>query len=275
MVKFSIITCTFNASDVIERTLESVFRQSYRNVEHIIIDGCSRDDTMEKVMRQEAKVREMDDGLDSQKAAADGKAAYSMVVVSEPDRGLYDAMNKGIARAKGDYLVFLNAGDKFYCEDTLLLLAEKIEEAVAKDGGKMPGVVYGDTDIVDDEGRFLHKRRLSPPERLTWRSFQDGMLVCHQSFYARTDIAKCCPYDLTYRLSADVDWCIRVMKKAEEEGLPLLNTHQTLTAYLDGGMSVKNHRASLIERFNIMRRHYGLFTTIKQHVWFALGRYSI
>lgn len=269
MVKFSIITCTFNASDVIERTLESVFRQSYRNVEHIIIDGCSRDDTMEKVMRQEAKVREMDGGLDSQKAAADGKAAYSMVVVSEPDRGLYDAMNKGIARAKGDYLVFLNAGDKFYCEDTLLLLAEKIEEAVAKDGGRMPGVVYGDTDIVDDEGRFLHKRRLSPPERLTWRSFQDGMLVCHQSFYARTDIAKCCPYDLTYRLSADVDWCIRVMKKAEEEGLPLLNTHQTLTAYLDGGMSVKNHRASLIERFNIMRRHYGLFTTVAKHVGFV------
>lgn len=269
MVKFSIITCTFNASDVIERTLESVFRQSYRNVEHIIIDGCSRDDTMEKVMRQEAKVREMDGGLDSQKAAADGKAAYSMVVVSEPDRGLYDAMNKGIARAKGDYLVFLNAGDKFYCEDTLLLLAEKIEEAVAKDGGKMPGVVYGDTDIVDDEGRFLHKRRLSPPERLTWRSFQNGMLVCHQSFYAKTDIAKCCLYDLTYRLSADVDWCIRVMKKAEEEGLPLLNTHQTLTAYLDGGMSVKNHRASLIERFNIMRRHYGLFTTVAKHVGFV------
>lgn len=275
MVKFSIITCTFNASDVIERTLESVFRQSYRNVEHIIIDGCSKDDTMEKVMRQEAKVREMDGGLDRQKTAADGKAVYSMVVVSEPDRGLYDAMNKGIARAKGDYLVFLNAGDKFYCEDTLLLLAEKIEEAVTKDGGKIPGVVYGDTDIVDDEGRFLHKRRLSPPEHLTWQSFKDGMLVCHQSFYVRTDIAKRCSYDLTYRFSADVDWCIRVMKKADREGIPLLNTHQTLTAYLDGGMSVKNHRASLIERFKIMCRHYGLLTTVKQHVWFALGRRSI
>lgn len=83
-----------------------------------------------------------------------------------------------------------------------------------------PAVVYGDTDIVDNEGRFLYHRRLQPPEKLTWKSFRQGMLVCHQSFYARSDIAKANRYDLKYRHSADVKWCIEVMKEADRRRWP-------------------------------------------------------
>ena len=108
-------------------------------------------------------------------------------------------MNKSIDRATGDYLVFMNAGDTFPTADTL----EYVEGCVGE-GEVLPGVLYGDTDIVDEMGHFLRHRRLAPPKKLTWRSFIWGMLVCHQSFYARTDIAREIHYDLHYRYSADV-----------------------------------------------------------------------
>ena len=174
-------------------------------------------------------------------------------------------MNKGIQKATGDYLVFLNAGDVFPSPDTLELVASSVG-----DGEELPGVLYGNTDIVDDEGHFLRHRRLQPPERLTWRSFRQGMLVCHQAFYARTDLAKANPYNMQYRFSADVDWCIRVMKAAERQGLPLRNVEAVVVNYLDGGMTVKNHRASLRERFRLMRHHYGLLPTLAMHAWFVL-----
>ncbi len=88
------------------------------------------------------------------------------------------------------------------------------------------------------------------------------MLVCHQSFYARTDLAKAIHYNLSYRYSADVDWCIRIMKEAASRHLPLRNVGAVITHYLDGGMSVLNHRASLRERFHVMRTHYGLLTAL-------------
>lgn len=246
MIYFTIITCTYDASKYIDRTLESVQEQSYPHIEHFIIDGVSKDDTVKK----------------AQTYAYDSR--YPVIVKSEPDNGLYDAMNKGIQLAKGDYIIFLNAGDVFQEEDTLTCIAEQLK------GKSLPGVIYGDTDIVDEKGNFIRKRRLSPPEKLSWESFKEGMLVCHQAFYARNDIARQVPYDLSYKYSADVDWCIRIMKEAEKQGLELWNTHKTLCSYLEGGMTQKSHRASLIERFKIMSNHYGTLTTICQHLWFVV-----
>ena len=252
MIKFTIVTCTFNAEHELQRTLDSVFRQSYADVEHLILDGLSRDRSVE--MAQTYKQR-----------SDEARTGHEVVVCSERDSGLYDAMNKGIARATGDYIVFLNAGDTFPSEATLEHIAHSIG-----DGEALPGVIYGDTDIVNDEGRFLRHRRLQPPAKLTWRSFRNGMLVCHQAFYALTTLAKDNPYNLNYRFSADVDWCIRVMKEAERRHLMLKNVDEVVVNYLDGGMTEKNHRASLRERFSIMRRHYGLPLTLIMHVWFAV-----
>jgi len=94
------------------------------------------------------------------------------------------------------------------------------------------------------------------------------MLVCHQAFYARTDLAKRNLYDLSYRFSADVDWCIRVMKEAERQGLPLKYVGMVVVNYLDGGLTTKNHRRSLRERFQVMSHHYGLPMTLWKHFTF-------
>lgn len=252
MIKFTIITCTYNAERVLQRTLDSVKKQTYCNIEHIIMDGGSSDKTLSMVRAYQHKISK-------------GENAHDIVVVSEPDRGLYDAMNKSIDRATGDYLVFLNAGDVFPSAETLEYVAGCVGE-----GETLPGVLYGDTDIVDASGHFLRHRRLQPPARLSWRSFRWGMLVCHQSFYARTDLAKAIHYNLSYRYSADVDWCIRVMKESARLHLPLRNVGAVITHYLDGGMSVQNHRASLRERFEVMRTHYGLLITLFVHAWFVV-----
>lgn len=242
-MKISIITVTYNAASVLKRTLDSVKAQSWQQIEHLIIDGASKDETISMAETYKAQ------------------CPYEVVILSEPDKGLYDAMNKGLRLATGDYLVFLNAGDTLHAADTL--------ETIVRLAQPLPGVLYGDTAITDEQGNFLHLRRLRPPKKLSWKSFRQGMLVCHQAFYALTDIAKNLPYDPRYRYSADVDWCIRVMKEAQKRQLPLVNTQAILADYQEEGQTTIHHRDSLKERFDVMRRHYGLFTTVIMHVWFV------
>jgi hypothetical protein len=169
-------------------------------------------------------------------------------------------MNKGIRMATGDYLCFLNAGDELHENETLQKIVYTLK------GKELPDVIYGETAIVDEEGHFLHMRRLSTPEHLHWKSFKEGMLVCHQAFIARRELALANPYDLRYRFSADFDWCIRIMKQSKY----LHNTHLTLIDYLNEGMTTQNHKASLKERFRIMTKHYGWISTILHHGWFVI-----
>ena len=236
--KFSIITVTYNAASVITPTLQSIAAQSYRNFEFLLIDGGSSDNTVEIVRNSGVEIA---------------------VLVSERDKGLYDAMNKGIARATGDYLCFLNAGDSFHTPDVL----EKMVASIA-DREQLPDILYGETSEVNEERQFVRMRRLQAPEKLDWRSFRNGMLVCHQAFFAKREIAP--SYDLTYRLSADVDWCIRVMKVSKD----IVNTHIIIVDYLQNGLSLQHHRASLKERFWIMSKHYGLLPTVGRHLWFII-----
>lgn len=254
MITFSVVTITYNAAPVLQATLDSVLMQDYPHVEHLIIDGASTDETVQVA-----------ESYRQQSAETDNE--HVVRIQSEPDNGLYDAMNKGLRLATGDYVVFLNAGDRFPAADTLdrVVLA-----AVVGDGEEHPAVLFGDTDIIDEKGNFLCHRRLSPPERLTWRSFRYGMLVCHQAFYARTDIARLLPYDTAYRYSADVDWCIRVMKEGEQRGLLLRNIHAVVADYVQEGQTTLHHKESLRERFDVMRRHYGLLQTVLLHAWFAV-----
>lgn len=237
--KFSIITVTYNAGKVLEDTIQSVVFQTYRNVEYIIVDGGSTDNTLDVVHKYQERISK---------------------VISEPDKGLYDAMNKGIRMATGDYLCFLNAGDELHENETLQNIVYTLK------GKELPDVIYGETAIVDEEGHFLHMRRLSTPEHLHWKSFKEGMLVCHQAFLTRRELALANPYDLRYRFSADFDWCIRIMKQSKN----LHNTHLTLIDYLNEGMTTQNHKASLKERFRIMTKHYGWISTILHHGWFVI-----
>ena len=167
-------------------------------------------------------------------------------------------MNKGMRLATGDYLCFLNAGDSFHEDDTLQSIAHSLT------GSALPDVIYGQTELVDSEGHFVRMRRLSAPEHLNWKSFRQGMLVCHQAFFAKRALAE--PYDLRYRFSADFDCCIRVMKRSQT----LHNTRLTLIDYLEEGMTTRNRRASLRERFRIMVKHYGWVSTVLHHAWFVV-----
>ena len=232
---FSIITVTYNAASVLRPTLESVKEQTFHDYEYLVIDGASSDNTLALV-----------------EAAGIGNS----VVYSEPDKGLYDAMNKAIDRAKGQYLIFLNAGDAFANAHTLELIAE-----TAHDGAD---VIYGQTQLVDNDRKVVGMRHLTAPKSLDWKSFKDGMLVCHQAFVARREL---CPhYDLNYRFSADYDWCIKVLKQCRSTAYV---GDTPIISFLTDGLTTKNHKKSLGERYRIMCHYYGTLPTMLRHVRFA------
>jgi len=256
MTKFSIVTITYNAEKVVERTLQSVLHQTYEGVEHLIIDGASTDATLQLV--------------EAYKAESDASGlGHKVIIKSEPDQGIYDAMNKGLTQASGDYILYMNAGDFFPADNTLEEIVHRCHlNELPSDS--LPAVLYGNTDIVDSEGHYLRPRRLQPPKKLTWRSFRHGMLVCHQAFYARTDIAKNLQYNTQYHYSADVDWCIRVMHEGERMGLPFYNINMVVANYTEEGATTQHHKESLKERYQVMCHHYGKVSTFFMHCWFAV-----
>ena len=253
MIKITYVTITYQAAKVLQRTLDSVLEQDYPEITHLIIDGASTDGTIDLV----------NDYIERSNAAENG---HKVLLMSEPDKGIYDAMNKGLRSLDGDYVCFLNAGDFLPVSD----IASTINSRLSILNSQLPAVLYGDTDIVDGEGHFLHHRRLAPPENLTWKSFRHGMLVCHQAFYARTDFAIATPYNQKYRYSADVDWCIRIMKAAAKENVPLLNLHMVVANYTEEGQTTIHHRESLLERYRVMESHYGRLQTFFMHCWFVV-----
>lgn len=245
----TIITVTFQAEKFLGRTLYSVDRalSNVKNpslVEYLIIDGGSSDQTL---------------------SIASQYSHFVSRVISEKDKGLYDAMNKGLRLASGKYLWFLNAGDEAYDDHTLQNLLSSLEGGAA--------VYYSDAMMVRENGTEVGLRSRFTPHTLAanlhWQDFALGMKVCHQAFIARKNIAPFYEYE---NLSADVDWEIECLKRAEEvKFLPFI-----LCRYLLGGLSVKNHRRSLIDRYKVLKRHFGLVPTLFNHLrifwrgyWFA------
>lgn len=234
---FSIITVCYNSADGLERTVVSVDSQTCGLYEHIIIDGASTDRTPQVL------------------AACAGSRR---VIVSEPDKGIYDAMNKGLGRARGEYLIFMNAGDTFHGPDTLQLYADLIAE------NDRPGILYGQTVLVDAAGREIGERHLTAPEQLTLQSFREGMLVCHQAMAVLRRIAPL--YDVRYRFSADFEWVIRCLQHSRRN----VYTGCVTCNYLHEGATTAHRRESLIERFKIMCHYYGLVPTALRHLRFAV-----
>lgn len=237
----SVITIVYNNVNDIERTMRSVLNQTYPRIEYIIIDGASTDGTKELVGRYEKQISKF---------------------VSEKDQGIYDAMNKGLALAAGDYVLFMNSGDEIYAADTVEKVFNTEPEA---------DIYYGETEMYDAGGNNLGRRRHQAPEQFTWRSFKFGMSISHQAIYIKRSLAE--RYDLNYSLSSDIDWIIKAAKKA----LKIVNTRMIIAKYLVGGMSKKRHRQSLRERFDIFTKHYGLIPNVLNHfvIAFRLAAYYI
>jgi glycosyltransferase involved in cell wall biosynthesis len=234
MTKISIITVVFNSEKYIRRTIESVVVQDYPALEYIIIDGNSKDSTMQIVAEYRDRIAH---------------------IVSEPDKGLYDAMNKGLRLATGDYVLYINSGDAL---SSSTLLSDIF--------GNLPAdsdVIYGDTQITDEDGNIVHSRRHRPPEHLSWRDYKRGMLVCHQSFIAKRSL--CCEYDTNYRYAADFEWCLNILSKAKV----VTNYGKVISLFMDGGQTKRTIVPGLKERYRIMCKCYG---RVKATFWnFVLG----
>jgi glycosyltransferase involved in cell wall biosynthesis len=227
----SIIIVTFNAIEKLRLTIENIMTLESDNYEIVVQDGASKDGTAEYLATLDSRVRWQ----------------------SESDRGIYDAMNRAIDRARGKYLWFINAGDRIW--------SSKVLDSV--DGSA--DIYYGETLIASPEGEILGLRKKRLPERLTWRSFLRGMVVCHQSILVSREISP--KYDLGYKTAADIEWVIASLRRATR----IVNMHRVVSVFELGGESTRNRSLALRERFEIMRRNFGLMLTVAEHIGFVFG----
>jgi len=239
----SVITVVYQAEKLVAKTLQSINAQTIRShIESVVIDGGSTDRTMELVSTLQ---REGD------------------VCISERDQGIYDAMNKGMRAATGEYIIFINAGDELFEANTL---ERMLSSAPQHD------FYYGETAIIDEAGIVLGSRRLQPPKTLNWRSLKYGMCVSHQSILAKRTLAP--DYDLQYRISADIDWTIRLLQHCKTT--TYVNAY--VSKFLIGGVSSSRRKQGLAERWAILSKHYGVIANILNHGWilirFIIQRFS-
>lgn len=179
-MQLSVITVCFNSARTIGRTIESFCRQDHADKELIVVDGGSADSTLSVVRSfQDEPIR----------------------VISEPDRGIYDAMNKGLAAFSGEAVGFLNSDDRFKDERSLSHIAEGLEDSE---------ITYGDLDFVDEAGIVVRRWR---SDHYSPGCFSNGWMPAHPTFYVRRKVVDAVgPFDLAYRIAADYDFMLRAME---------------------------------------------------------------
>lgn len=200
-IKISIITIVYNAISTIEKTILSVINQTYTNIEYIIIDGGSTDGTIDIIKKY------------------DNKIAYW---ISEPDRGIYDAMNKGIKKATGEWINFMNAGDTFYATTT-------IENLIIFFKNNTGGIIYGNREVVDDNG--IYKNQISNLSTIKY-----SMGIFHQSSFIYTSLHKENLFDISYKIAADYDFFYKMINN----NVKFIKTDTNICVFLDGGVSSNN-----------------------------------
>lgn len=233
MSLISVITVVFNGAATIEDTIRSVMAQTYEKVEHIIVDGGSTDGTLDILHKY------------------DGEIAYW---VSEKDTGIYDAMNKGIALAKGDYIGMLNADDFFANSSSLAIIAAELQESKAE-------AVFSNLDIVDPANlnRVLRKYRIP-----SFRSFmlRIGVMPPHPTFYCKKSCyEKAGLYRTDYRIAADFEMLVRMLLKHH---ITWKFIDETTVKMRFGGLSSSGIKASWIVNREIVRActENGLYTNM-------------
>lgn len=211
-MKISIITITFNSAKSLPRSLESVRSQNYDEIEHIIVDGASTDGTKELI----------------ETYAAEHK---NVRWISEPDKGIYNAINKGIRMATGDIIGFLHSDDVFYSADSIGKIAQYFED-------ESVDVVYGDLQYCK-EGKIVRQWKSNAFHP---RSLKYGWMPPHPTVYVRKKVyQQVGDYDEWFRISADFDMMIRIFKA----GYKSVYIPEVLVCMEAGGASNKNHQARL------------------------------
>lgn len=219
-MKISVVTVCFNAANLIEETIKSVVDQTYSDVEYIIIDGNSIDGTTDIILKYEDKI------------------SYW---ISERDKGIYDAMNKGIAAATGDYIIFMNAGDKFANNNVISTVVPLLGEHT---------VVSGKWHRCYSDGCI----KSASPKELS--SFKVEMPICHQATFIKLPYHKENPFDTSFRLSADYDFFYKAWRRGET--FSYINLY--IVDFLEAeGASTDNIKASVMEREKTWRGEKNLF----------------
>lgn len=213
----TVVTVVRNNPEALEKTIRNVIGQSYDNLEYIIIDGASDDDRTLNV------IRSYEDWID--------------LWISEPDRGIYDAMNKGISHARGGWINFMNAGDLFYEEDTI----KKVMDSSPRDAE----FIYGHT--FWESGDFYNEIVKAWDINILWKT----MIFSHQSLFASTAVLKECNFNIKYKISADYD----VIYSSFREGKKFYNSNIVISRYEGGGMSGSNRFRMVFERWSTVRRY--------------------
>ncbi len=232
-MKISIITITYNSAKTIQRALESVQSQTYQDIEHVIVDGASKDGTRELI-------------------EAYAKKHTNVRWISEPDKGIYNALNKGIHLATGDVIGFVHSDDILYAPDSISHIAEAFAQQDIQ-------VVYGDLQYVR-EGKVTRRWRSND---FNPASLKYGWMCPHPTMYVRREVyQQVGDYDEWFSISADYDMILRIFKSGfKSKYLP-----EVLVSMEVGGASNKNTRARLSktqEDFIALRKNHvgaGIFT---------------
>lgn len=235
-MKISVITTTYNSEATLRDTMRSVLEQSHADVEYIIVDGGSTDGTLDVIKEFEPLFN--------------GRLIWE----SEPDHGIYDAMNKGIRMATGDIVGTLNSDDFFTSKDILQYVSEALSHNDID-------AVYGDVHFVRPDSltktmRYYSSRLFRP----CWLRF--GFMPAHPSFYVRREVyQKAGGYALDYKIAADFDMMVRLFHRYKIKARYINKDFVTMRT---GGISTKNNKnRALIARENVRAcRHYGLYTNI-------------
>lgn len=242
-MKISIVTATWNSGATVRDTMESVLRQTYTEIEHIIVDGGSKDNTMDIVRELEPRYG--------------GRLRY----ISEPDKGIYDAMNKGIAMASGDVIGILNSDDFFSADDIVAKLAAELEDSETD-------AVYGDIHFVDDADltkcvRYYSSRTFKP-----WM-MKLGFQPAHPSFYCRKSIYdRHGSFDISFRVAADFEHLLRLLyiHRIKARYIPLdCVTMRTGGASTSG---IKSHLRILSDHLKAYRKN-----GVKSNFFLDVSRY--
>ena len=232
-MKISIVTVSYNSEKTIRDTILSVLSQTYPDVEYILVDGASTDGTLKVIDEYREKISQ---------------------VISEPDKGIYDAMNKGIRRATGDFVGILNSDDFLAAPDIIEGLAAFLQEHPDLDCS-YADVVYVRRDAPDKILRLYSSKNFSP------RRVRIGLMIPHAGFYAKRELfEKFGYYKLDYRVAADFELMARFMKN----GAVLGRFPRTMVKMRNGGISSNGFFWRVHQNFEIVRacRENGIYTNI-------------
>ena len=219
----SIITACLNAEDTIEQTIQSVIDQTYPKIEYVIIDGNSTDGTLDIIRKYKDHITKW---------------------ISEPDTGVYDGMNKGIAHSTGDILYFLNSGDHLYNNGI-------IEEVVNKFADGDTVAVYGNVEVVNEHS----KKTVVRGTRVTHNNLLYRR-VCHQALFVKRELfEEFGDFVASLKYSADHEFIVKAIKKYPDR---FLYVNETIARYQDGGMSCKMMEKTKMDDLKIISSNYNI-----------------